>query len=172
MLNSLPQRPPDKIIKLIQEFRDDPRERKLDLGVGVYRDVSGITPIMRAIKTAERRPVGNRVDQDLHRNDRRGGFQECDGQARPRRGCPGRAHCHGLDPGGNGSGSPRAWNSSGRAHRRPGSGCRIRHGRTTSRWLPISVSSFASTGTLIPRAERWTSTACVRTFRPSNGVMR
>lgn len=55
MLNSLPQRPPDKIIKLIQEFKDDPRERKLDLGVGVYRDVSGITPIMRAIKTAERR---------------------------------------------------------------------------------------------------------------------
>ena len=55
MLNSLPKRPPDKIIKLIQEFRDDPRDRKLDLGVGVYRDASGITPIMRAVKTAEKR---------------------------------------------------------------------------------------------------------------------
>ncbi len=55
MLNSLPERPPDKIIKLIQEFREDPRERKLDLGVGVYRDPSGITPVMRAVKSAEKR---------------------------------------------------------------------------------------------------------------------
>ncbi len=55
MLNSLPERPPDKIIKLIQEFKDDPRPHKVDLGVGVYRDLSGITPIMRAVKLAEKR---------------------------------------------------------------------------------------------------------------------
>ena len=54
MLNALPERPPDKIIKLIQEFKDDPRDNKVDLGVGVYRDLSGITPVMRAVKAAEK----------------------------------------------------------------------------------------------------------------------
>ena len=54
MLGSLESRPPDKIIALIQEFKDDPRERKVDLGVGVYRDASGNTPIMRAVKSAEK----------------------------------------------------------------------------------------------------------------------
>lgn len=54
MLDKLETRPPDKIIKLIQEFKNDPRDRKLDLGVGVYRDAQGITPIMRAVKAAER----------------------------------------------------------------------------------------------------------------------
>ena len=54
MLNSLAPQPPDKIIKLMQEFKDDPREKKIDLGVGVYRDRSGATPIMRAVKRAEK----------------------------------------------------------------------------------------------------------------------
>ncbi len=54
MLNSLAPQPEDKIIKLIQEFKDDPREKKIDLGVGVYRDRSGATPIMRAVKRAEK----------------------------------------------------------------------------------------------------------------------
>ncbi|MCY4005546.1 MAG: aspartate/tyrosine/aromatic aminotransferase [Rhodobacteraceae bacterium] len=54
MLNSLETRPADKIIRLIQEFKDDPRTDKIDLGVGVYRDASGLTPIMRSVKNAEK----------------------------------------------------------------------------------------------------------------------
>ena len=54
MLNSLVPQPDDKIIKLMREFKDDPREKKIDLGVGVYRDHSGATPIMRAVKRAEK----------------------------------------------------------------------------------------------------------------------
>ena len=54
MLNALIPQPPDKIIQLINIFRNDPREQKIDLGVGVYRDASGITPIMHAVKSAER----------------------------------------------------------------------------------------------------------------------
>lgn len=54
MLKELRPQPPDKIIKLIQEFKDDPRDQKIDLGVGVYRDPTGLTPVMRAIKTAEK----------------------------------------------------------------------------------------------------------------------
>ncbi|MEL6239886.1 MAG: amino acid aminotransferase [Pseudomonadota bacterium] len=54
MFENLTQQPPDGILKLMQMFRDDPREQKIDLGVGVYKDASGNTPIMRAVKTAEK----------------------------------------------------------------------------------------------------------------------
>ena len=57
MLERLPESKPDAILALIEAFRDDPREVKVDLGVGVYRDASGNTPVMRAVKEAERRLV-------------------------------------------------------------------------------------------------------------------
>ena len=41
------------ILKLIAEYADDPRENKVDLGVGVYRDENGATPIPTAVKKAE-----------------------------------------------------------------------------------------------------------------------
>ena len=47
--------PADKILELMQLFRDDPREGKIDLGVGVYRNAEGVTPVMRAVKSAEQR---------------------------------------------------------------------------------------------------------------------
>ncbi len=53
MFQNLPPQAPDKIIALMQQFRADPREDKIDLGVGVYRNAEGITPVMRAVKTAE-----------------------------------------------------------------------------------------------------------------------
>lgn len=55
MLEQLKEQPADKILALVQAFRDDPREEKIDLGVGVYRNPDGVTPIMRAVKTAEQR---------------------------------------------------------------------------------------------------------------------
>ena len=54
MLNNLEPQPADKILELMQMFRDDPRENKIDLGVGVYRNAQGVTPVMRAVKAAER----------------------------------------------------------------------------------------------------------------------
>ena len=57
MLSDLTPQPPDKILELMQLFRDDPRDRKIDLGVGVYKNAQGVTPVMRAVKTAERRLV-------------------------------------------------------------------------------------------------------------------
>jgi len=48
---------PDQLLRLIALHRDDPRPDKLDLGVGVYRDAAGRTPVMRAVKEAERRLV-------------------------------------------------------------------------------------------------------------------
>jgi aromatic-amino-acid transaminase len=48
----LPQ-PPDPLLALIKLFHDDPRAEKIDLGVGVYRDEAGNTPVFRAVKAAE-----------------------------------------------------------------------------------------------------------------------
>src|SRR6056297_432622 len=53
MFDRLKDQPADKILELMQMFREDPRDDKIDLGVGVYRNAQGVTPIMRAIKAAE-----------------------------------------------------------------------------------------------------------------------
>lgn len=55
MLEALKPQPQDKILQLIQMFRDDPRDAKIDLGVGVYKDATGLTPVMRAVKAAEKK---------------------------------------------------------------------------------------------------------------------
>lgn len=55
MFELLQPSPPDKILSLMDLFRADPRPRKIDLGVGVYRDSAGRTPVMRAVREAERR---------------------------------------------------------------------------------------------------------------------
>ncbi|SFX23211.1 aromatic amino acid aminotransferase apoenzyme [Paracoccus pantotrophus] len=55
MLGNLKPQAPDKILALMGEFRADPRQGKIDLGVGVYKDATGHTPIMRAVHAAEQR---------------------------------------------------------------------------------------------------------------------
>lgn len=55
MFETLQAQPADKILALMKMFSDDPRANKIDLGVGVYKDATGLTPVMRAIKTAEHR---------------------------------------------------------------------------------------------------------------------
>lgn len=54
MFENLQNRPADGILALMQMYRDDPRQTKIDLGVGVYKDATGLTPIMGAIKLAEK----------------------------------------------------------------------------------------------------------------------
>ena len=55
MLDALKPQPADALLALIRAFQEDPRTDKLDLGVGVYRDEHGNTPVFRAIKAAERK---------------------------------------------------------------------------------------------------------------------
>ena len=55
MFETLTPPPPDKILALMSLFAEDPRTDKIDLGVGVYKDARGRTPIMRAVKAAEAR---------------------------------------------------------------------------------------------------------------------
>lgn len=45
--------PADPILGLTDAFRNDPAHDKINLGVGVYKDDAGATPIMRAVKQAE-----------------------------------------------------------------------------------------------------------------------
>ncbi len=54
MLNSLGPQPPDALLGVMAAFAADPARDKIDLGVGVYRDASGVTPIMAAVRSAER----------------------------------------------------------------------------------------------------------------------
>ena len=63
MFETLEPKPADAILKLIAEHRDDPRANKIDLGVGVYRDANGITPILKTVKTAEQWLVDNQASK-------------------------------------------------------------------------------------------------------------
>lgn len=53
MLDNLPHIKGDPLWDLIHQFKADPREDKIDLLVGVYRDESGQTPVMQQVKNAE-----------------------------------------------------------------------------------------------------------------------
>ena len=54
MFENLKPQPADKIMALMKMYREDPRADKIDLGVGVYKNAAGQTPIMGAVKTAEK----------------------------------------------------------------------------------------------------------------------
>ena len=55
MFESLQMAPPDAILGLNELFHKDPNPDKINLSVGVYRDESGITPILECVKQAEAR---------------------------------------------------------------------------------------------------------------------
>jgi aromatic-amino-acid transaminase len=57
LFSQLAPQAPDALLSLIGLYRADPRATKLDLGVGVYRDATGATPVLQAVKAAERRLI-------------------------------------------------------------------------------------------------------------------
>lgn len=59
MFSSLDILHADPILGLMTEFRGDSNPNKVDLGVGVYKDEAGLTPIMAAVKAAEQRVFAN-----------------------------------------------------------------------------------------------------------------
>lgn len=54
LLSNLREQAPDGLMALMLAYRADPRPDKMDLGIGVYRDDSGATPVMDVVKAAER----------------------------------------------------------------------------------------------------------------------
>jgi aromatic-amino-acid transaminase len=55
MFETLEPLPTDALLGLLRLHAADPRAGKIDLGVGVFRDEAGRTPVMRAVKEAESR---------------------------------------------------------------------------------------------------------------------
>ena len=54
LFDRLEEQKSDSLLQLIALCDADPRPDKIDVGVGVYRDAAGNTPILRAVKRAER----------------------------------------------------------------------------------------------------------------------
>ena len=53
MFDKIEIAPPDSILGLDEAFKSDPNPVKINLGVGVYKDERGNTPIFSAVKRAE-----------------------------------------------------------------------------------------------------------------------
>ncbi|HEY9554484.1 aromatic amino acid transaminase [Allosphingosinicella sp.] len=73
MFDRFPEPLADPLHAVMARFRADPRPEKMDLGVGVYRDDSGHSPIMAAVKEAEAAILAeedSKAYQALHGDDR------------------------------------------------------------------------------------------------------
>ncbi len=58
MFESFSPAPPDPILGLTEAFKADPNPAKVNLGVGVYQDESGRTPVLPSVKAAEAALLG------------------------------------------------------------------------------------------------------------------
>lgn len=63
MFQSLKPLPADPILGLMAAFRADTNIKKIDLGVGVYKDESGNTPVMTSVKKAEDMLLTNQLSK-------------------------------------------------------------------------------------------------------------
>lgn len=63
MLDNLDKLPPDPILGVTAAFRGDPSPQKVDIGVGVYRDEAGNTPVPSAVREAEREVFAQQVSK-------------------------------------------------------------------------------------------------------------
>jgi aspartate/tyrosine/aromatic aminotransferase len=156
MLESLENQPADKIITMIALYAADPRTDKLDLGVGVYKDAQGRTPVMRAVKEAEKRLL---ADQDTKSYvGILGDLSFVDAMADLALGDAVRAiGCRAPRP--RAAPAPSASSASSSSGRTPGppSGTPTRRGRTTRRSSATSASRRAPTATSTPRPRASTS---------------
>ncbi len=57
MFQKLEMAPPDSILGLTVAFREDPKPDKINLGVGVYKDATGATPVLATVKAVEKKLV-------------------------------------------------------------------------------------------------------------------
>ncbi len=54
LFSGLEELPPDAILGIAQAFRADPYALKVDLGVGIYKDAHGKSPVLASVKSGER----------------------------------------------------------------------------------------------------------------------
>ena len=55
MFDTIQAAPPDPILGITEAFQKDPRDGKINLSVGVFKDESGATPVLPSVKAAEQR---------------------------------------------------------------------------------------------------------------------
>lgn len=164
MFEGLKPLPQDPILQLMQQFREDPRQDKVDLGIGVYKDAAGHTPIMAAVREAERRLLATETSKSYVGPAGSAGFN--DAMA---------ALILGRDNALRRDGrvsvvqtreavAPCAWrrNSCGCAARTPPSGSATPPGATTGRCLAGPAWPSVSIRIWIRRLWRWTSRRCWR----------
>lgn len=61
MFQQLSRLSSDSILGLMAKYRADPSTQKVDLGVGVYRDLSGNTPVLDAVRRAEKEVLASQT---------------------------------------------------------------------------------------------------------------
>ena len=54
LFNAATQAPADPILGLSTKFREDSRENKVNLGVGVFVDANGVTPVLPSVTVVEK----------------------------------------------------------------------------------------------------------------------
>src|SRR4029077_4469111 len=59
MFETIQQAPADPILGLTEAFRADPNPNKINLGVGVYQDASGKTPVLESVRQAGQKGLAN-----------------------------------------------------------------------------------------------------------------
>lgn len=64
MFNHIQQAPADPILGLGEAFKAEQRAGKINLGIGVYKDDAGKTPIVKAVKEAETRLLAQETDKN------------------------------------------------------------------------------------------------------------
>jgi aspartate/tyrosine/aromatic aminotransferase len=63
MFEQLQQAPADPILGLTAAFNAETNPNKINLGVGVYKDAQGVTPIFKAVKIAEERNLARETSK-------------------------------------------------------------------------------------------------------------
>jgi aspartate aminotransferase len=76
MLERLERLPTDPILGLMALFRADTDPRKVDLGVGVFRDDHGETPILPSVRRAEQNVLGRQTTKSYVAAGGNAGFNE------------------------------------------------------------------------------------------------
>ena len=76
VLEHLDRLSPDPILGVMAAFRADSDPRKVDLGVGVFRDDAGETPVMRAVREAEREMLARQTTKTYVAAAGNAGFNE------------------------------------------------------------------------------------------------
>lgn len=65
MFENITAAPADPILGLADLFRADDRPEKINLGIGVYKDETGKTPVLTSVKKAEQYLLENETTKTI-----------------------------------------------------------------------------------------------------------